>query len=140
MQVLKKMHESMENTAVALGLFDGVHIAHQEVLNTIVAYKRTANLIPTVMTFCLDFDFLPDNKKNIKFIYPENIKYELFERQGIEKIYSPKFVEISQLPADIFFQEFLVNRLHAKVIVCGYDYTFGKNADGTTDDLMELCL
>lgn len=140
MQVLKKMHESIENTAVALGLFDGVHIAHQQVLNTVVAFKHSENLIPTVMTFSLDFSYLPNNKKNMKLIFPDKIKFEIFERQGIERVYSPKFNEFSDMPANIFFQEFLVNRLHAKVIVCGYDYTFGKDAAGSTDDLSELCL
>lgn len=124
--------------AVALGFFDGVHIAHQKIINTVVSYRRTKSLVPTVMTFELDIE--PENKKGKNFILPNNIKYEIFARHGIEQVYSPNFSEIMSLSAESFFYDVLLDKLRAKILVCGYNYTFGNNASGNTDDLMKLCI
>ncbi len=130
--------ESEGNTAVALGFFDGVHLAHQKIINTTVSYRKTSDLIPTVFTFKMD-STIP-NKRNVQFILSDQSKLEVFERHGVEQVYIPPFSELVELSSTEFFYEVLIKKLKAKVIVCGFDYTYGKGATGNTDELMELCI
>lgn len=131
-------HESEGDTAVALGFFDGVHVAHQKIINTTISYRRTKRLIPTVLTFQIDTSI--PHKRNVKYILSDQSKLDIFERHGVEQVYIPPFSELSELSSTEFFNEILLKRLKAKVIVCGYDYTFGKDATGNTDELMDLCV
>lgn len=137
MKVFRTLEDSEQETAIALGFFDGVHVAHQKVINTAVMYKVKKGYIPTVFTFSVD-KFAP-KKKQTKMLFSEDIKIELIRRQGVEQLYIPPFREIVCMGPEQFFYEVLLKKLKVKEIACGFDYTFGKDGKGNVDLLTRLC-
>ena len=123
-------------SAVALGFFDGLHLGHIEVI------KRTLlkdGLAPVVFTFN-DNTLLPKFKeKKGHYIIAFEQKAEIFEKIGAEYIYAPDFNDVKDFSARDFVKKILKDLLKAAVVVCGYDFRFGKGGEGNPAVLKELC-
>ena len=120
-------------TAVALGIFDGVHRAHRKILE---AASRT-ELEPWVFTFASGQ--LPERKAGAPLLLSPEMKYRLMAGCGIRHVYAPEFTSIHGMSGEEFVQEVLKNRLHAKKVFIGYDFRFGKNASCGAEELAALC-
>lgn len=123
-------------SAVALGFFDGLHLGHIEVI------KRTLlidGLSPVVFTFN-DKTVLPKfkEKKGHSIITHEQ-KTEIFEKIGAEYIYAPDFNDVKDYSAREFVELILKDKLSAALVVCGYDFRFGKGGEGNPETLKALC-
>lgn len=138
MQVFTELRAGEKPTAVALGLFDGVHIAHAQVIR---AVTNKLPFVPAVLTFRIDaqFEQMPPNKQGIRTILTDEQKLEQFERLGVEQVWMPEFSELADLTPEAFFNDVLLGRLHAAALSCGYDYSFGKHAAGQVGLLHSLC-
>ncbi len=119
-------------TAVALGIFDGVHRAHRKILE---AASRT-ELEPWVFTFAAGQR--PERKAGGTLLSPE-MKYRLMAGCGIRHVYAPEFASVHGMSGGEFVREVLKNRLHAKKIFVGYDFRFGKDASCGAPELTALC-
>lgn len=137
MEIFKTFEKSDVGTAVALGYFDGVHLAHMKVINKTVSLGQAMNLVPSVLTFHMDREV--PNKIGVKNITSDKNKISILERYNIKRVYIPNFGDISNMDATDFFEQIIIEKVNAKVLVCGYNYTFGKNGEGDTDLLMSLC-
>ncbi len=127
------MKEGKTLNSIALGNFDGVHIAHMQVLKA--AAERPCSL-------CLLFKKHPYEVltgKNPERIYPPEICEKKIYACGIEKIEYLDFEEIMDYSPERFFRGILVGRFNAGVISCGYNYTFGAEKSGNTTTLKSLC-
>lgn len=130
----RKIKPPPSPTTVALGFFDGVHRAHQKVLEQTVLSAKTDGLIPAVFTFSLGNN--PPNKKPL--LLEESEKFKKIEEMGIELCYCPNFSDISEYEAEFFVKKLLIEKLKAKKIICGIDHRFGKNAKGNCELLKEI--
>lgn len=136
MQVYTQLGQnSKKPSAVALGFFDGVHIAHAEVIRKVTEQE---GMVPTVLTFSGN-ELLPKHKNGAKEILSEDQKLARFEELGVKQVFELDFSGIASLPAQCFLEDILVKQLHASCISCGYDYTFGKNAAGNVELLQQFC-
>ena len=124
-------------TAVALGLFDGVHLGHAQVLSRVIGRE---GLSPLVFTFGGDAP-LPkfEDEERRYFITSYADRRAAFERLGVEYIYAPAFEEIKDMAPEEFIRSVLIDRLNAAYVVCGYDFTFGKEKAGSAQLLSVLC-
>lgn len=124
-------------TAFAIGLFDGLHIGHREVINNALKEKENG-LMTGVFTFAWDEE---ENffKKNFKYIFTQNTKNNTLEKMGIDFLVSPSFKSIKNYTCEDFVNKIIVKALNAKVISCGYDFTFGKDRGGDAQTLKEMC-
>ncbi len=120
-------------SAVALGLFDGVHLGHRRVLGG-AAECKALGLAPAVFTFETE-SFPRKHGKPFEFLCTDKRKAELLSSCGIEHILSLSFEEIKGMDGDSFCREILLERLHAKKVFCGRDFRFGKNASSGFDEL-----
>ncbi len=111
-------------TAVALGLFDGVHLGHRAVLHAAAAHKAEG-LLPAVFTFSAPSISYKQHRQ-VQFLYTDAQKQQLLAAQGMELIYSPLFPEIAPLTGEDFSARILRDLLRAQVVVCGEDFRFGK--------------
>ena len=118
----------MKKSAVALGLFDGVHKGHKAVIEKMLS-SCDETLIPTVFTF----DFFKNGGRVITFSDKEKILYDM----GVKVIYSPPFSEIKNLSPDEFIEEILIKKMNAEKLFCGENFTFGKDRKGTATYLKE---
>ena len=119
---------TMKKSAVALGLFDGLHKGHKAVIEKMIS-SCGKTLMPTVFTF----DFF----KNGERLLLSSDKEKLLYNMGVKEIYSPKFDEIKNLSPDEFIKEILIEKMNAKKLFCGENFTFGKDKKGNAFYLKE---
>lgn len=122
-------------TAVAMGVFDGVHLGHREVIAAAVDAARKSGLLPCVFTFRTD----TVTTKGATPLLTEAEKASRIERLGIKSIYSPDFAQLKELSPEEFVRSVLADKLHCKTAVCGEDFRFGRNAEGDCEALKKLC-
>lgn len=118
-------------SAVALGLFDGVHLGHRAVLNIAVE----SGLVPSVFTFNPETVAV---KSSLGYIYNKKEKDRLLADCGIEQIYSVDFSDVCGMNGEEFVKNILIDRLNAGFVCCGNNFRFGKNASCGTAELREL--
>lgn len=134
-KILKKLPLLKTKTAVAIGVFDGVHIGHFKVISNIV----NSEFYPVVLTFNFK-NCVPTSKKNFLYIVSNNKKFELLKKLGVKLIVSIYFEDVKNLSFRSFFEYVLVRRLNAKLIVCGENLRFGFNRQGSFKDLKFLAM
>ncbi len=123
-------------TAVALGLFDGVHLGHQRILRAAIEC-RNEGLIPAAFTFETR-TFPKKHGKPFEFLATDRQKLILMEEYGIEAVYSPEFSEIQDMDGEQFCRDILAGRLNATKVFCGSDFRFGRKAGWGFRELAEF--
>lgn len=113
--------------AVALGLFDGVHLGHRAVLNAAAACANAHGYTACAFTFAADS--VPQKRGyTLEYLYTDVQKFALMEKCGITAVYASAFGEICALDGERFCQSVLIDRFHAKDVFCGADFRFGAKA------------
>lgn len=128
----------MENTksAVALGLFDGVHLGHRYVLQKVYALEYK-DCRPAIFTFEPTAVKIKESGGS-GFIYTAEEKQRIFEDCGFDYVYSPAFSEVCGLSGEEFAEYILVGQMNAAVVCCGEDFRFGKGAACGVDELRKF--
>ena len=121
-------------TAVALGVFDGVHRGHRAVLKEAVS---SGELEPWVFTF--SEKSMPTGKSGAKRLEPPRLKYGIMKKCGIAHVYAPDFAEMKDLSGEEFFRKVLIEHLRCKKVVCGTDFRFGSRASCGAKEMTEFC-
>ncbi len=119
-------------TAIALGRFDGVHLAHKMVISAAAKHKGT--LFGAVFTFCDN-----PNKPDPHLLTTEDEKHRFIANCGTEILINATFDSVRNMNAEEFFDLVLCRDLNAKAIFCGYNYRFGKGASADSETLARLC-
>ena len=117
-----------EDVVLAMGFFDGVHRGHQAVIQRAKEITAQRHLKLAIMTF----DRFPKiyfrniDPQTVRYVTPLKQRLKLFEQQGIDIAYVARFDEaMAKLSPQYFVDHFMAD-LHAKVVVAGFDYTYGK--------------
>lgn len=123
--------------ALCLGHFDGVHLGHRALIEACKAENQTrVNSLP-LGALCFS---APPKDYFSKTPTPQitllDKKLELLRRAGLEFAVVYDFPEIRELDAFDFAKDILIKRLDCRLLVCGYNYTFGKDAAGTPETLL----
>lgn len=122
-----------------LGMFDGVHVGHQSVLNFLNKIAVENGGETALMTFNPHPRFVLQPDTDLKLITTLEEKEELLERFGLQNLYIQDFtVDFSKLTAFEFVRDVLVKELNIDVLVIGYDHQFGKNRDGDFEQLQQF--
>ncbi len=136
MKIENKLLDLQENTSVALGVFDGVHIGHQAVIGEAVN-GRENGLVPVVFTFDLNHE-RPTHKKGQETLLTPRLKEQKIAELGAELMLNIPFEEVRTLSPEAFVEQILFHRLRAKQVVCGFDFRFGRDAAGDSALLERL--
>ena len=118
---------------VALGLFDGVHLGHRQILAKAVLHSKRLGIPAAVFTFDLSAR-LKDGSR----IYTDFQRMELLSECGIDEIIVARFEDISSESAERFASDILQDQFGCTIAVSGNDFRFGKGALGNTDMLRTL--
>jgi riboflavin kinase/FMN adenylyltransferase len=127
-------------TAVALGFFDGVHLGHRLLISDLVNASRASGLVAT----CLTLDphpcaILGEGRDEPKLLTSLDEKLGMLESLGIELcVVAPFTREFSLLTPREFASSVLKDALGARIVAVGYNYTFGRGATGTSEELVRL--
>lgn len=123
-------------TAVALGIFDGVHLGHKAIFDKVKEYEKQG-FSPAVFTFKTESISVKHGKK-YNYIYTNNTKMKIFESMGVEYVYAPDFSQLKSLSCEEFIRDILVKKMNASAVVCGPKFRFGKGAKGGVDELLAM--
>lgn len=119
--------------AVALGVFDGVHLGHRRVLASTLGNQ---GLVSAVISFGDGAAALkPDAVKLCSDAYTAS----LLEAIGIEEWFQADFASYRDLSPEAFVSQILVGQFDAKRVCCGFNFRFGKGGKGDTALLQTLC-
>lgn len=120
----------MDETCVALGTFDGIHLGHQVLIRESVRSAKEKGMKSAVVTFdVLPMSVIaPDTHPTI-IMYNE-IKISMIEKMGVDYLIFLKFTKEFAMTDSEEFLSFLKKRLNAKMLICGYNYSFGKYGSG----------
>lgn len=127
------------NAAVALGVFDGVHLAHRAILATALARARASGLQALACTFdphpalVLQPDGAPVPISTLRE------RLELIAQTSVDTTVVLAFTpELAAVQAEAFVKDVLVDRLRARDVVVGYNHRFGRGARGDARLLQAL--
>ena len=132
----------IRNAVVTTGSFDGVHIGHKVILQRLKKLAAEINGETVLITF---------HPHPRKVLYPETAgkglflinsqreKINLLQKAGLDNLIIVTFtVEFSQITSVDFVKNILLNKLHARKIVIGFNHHFGHNREGDYQALREL--
>jgi riboflavin kinase/FMN adenylyltransferase len=128
-----------QSHVVLIGVFDGVHKGHQELL------KRAKDIADGREIVALTFDphpttvFAPDRAPTMLTTLPDRV--ELLKIHGADQVAVMRFNEkfASMSPED-FVKSVLVDQLHVSTVIVGKNFTYGHKAAGNVDTLIKSAL
>ena len=140
MQILSNLFEIKlsKSTIATIGTFDGIHIGHQKILNSLSRFAKENSLKSVVITFDPHPRKVINKKNSIELINTIEEKKEKIKTLGIDYLIVQKFDEkFSETEANKFV-EILKNNINIKKLIVGYDHRFGKNRNADINDLKNI--
>ena len=126
-------------SAVTIGKFDGVHRGHEQVIEHLRTEARNGSLISTVVTFDRNPLSLLAPEKCPEELVSNAQRLELLESHGVEVTVMLEFSRaFSENSPQEFVEGMLVGTLHAKVVLVGADFRFGRFGAGNVATLKEM--
>lgn len=118
-----------KNTIITIGAFDGIHLAHKAIIDRMKEYKNiNSDTQIAIMTFDPHPDYILKKRDVSGYITPTTIKALMFEKMGIDYLY---LIDFNEIIANMNYLDFYDKFLSPfKFFVIGYDFKFGKNAQG----------
>lgn len=130
--------EYLKNSVVSVGTFDGVHLAHQQLLREVVERARARKGRSVVLTF-------DPHPKEVLTGKPMQLLTTIEERQqiceglGIDIFYRIGFTyEFSRQTSRDFYLRYVVQGCGVSEVVEGYDHHFGRDREGSVEELLKL--
>lgn len=124
---------------VGLGNFDGLHIGHMALINTVVSESKLHGLHSMIYTFMKHPENILRKKLFTPLITDVDKKVELLEQTQLDFLYFDEFDEnYSRMRAEVFVKDILVDKLNIRLAVCGFNYRFGYQGEGDTELLRQL--
>lgn len=122
---------------VTSGTFDGVHVGHQKILSRLREASARSKGETVVITFWPHPRLvLHPEDTSLKLLNTFEEKAELLKQQGIEHLVRIPFTrEFSQLSSEEFITRIIVQTIGTKKLIIGYDHHFGKNREGSFEQL-----
>lgn len=138
MRIVTDGRAALDQAVLALGMFDGVHIGHQVLLERagVLAKRNGVPLVVCTFTEHPLAQIAPNRCPPALTTFPE--RAALLEKAGVDLLFAQPFTEeMRQMPPEVYVGE-LLRRFHPSHIVCGYNHTFGKGGSGTSVFLAAL--
>lgn len=125
-----------DGSVATIGSYDGVHLGHRRLLDTVLE-KARANGLPSVV-----MSFEPTPKEYFSSESPParlmrfREKFEALAAFGIDLFYCPRFDEhMKNIAADTFIRQLLIQTLNIRELVIGDDFRFAKKRQGDVAEL-----
>lgn len=133
-----KSRASLKEIAVTIGVFDGVHNAHQKIIRCAIKKAKVRHL----STLLITFDPHPANVLNprnrVPFLISLKHRLYLLRKIGIEYVIVMRFTKrLSRMRAGKFIKT-IFNKLRISEVIVGENFFFGRNKKGSLKDLRNL--
>jgi riboflavin kinase / FMN adenylyltransferase len=126
-------------TVVTFGVFDGLHLAHQQIMKRVAERAHAAGLPATVVTFDPHPRAVLHPQTAPPLLQTFEQKMEGMQRLGIEQAVVLNFTpELARVTAEDFLLETIFGRLDAREVYLGQGFAFGHNREGRFDLLERI--
>jgi riboflavin kinase/FMN adenylyltransferase len=127
----------IKKNIVTIGTFDGVHLGHKSILEKMKSTTLNNQYESLVLTFFPHPRMVLQQDSSIKLLNTIDEKANLLEKYGIDNLIIHPFDEtFSNLSAEEFVKDVLVDKLNIHKIIIGHDHRFGKNRTADINDLI----
>jgi riboflavin kinase/FMN adenylyltransferase len=130
-----------KNSVATVGTFDGVHLAHQEIIREVVNRARMREGRSVVITFDPHPKEVVASSKGgeVRLLTTMEERIALFERLRIDLLFSVPFtLEFSRLRPREFYERYVVNGVGVSEVVVGYDHMFGRDREAGIGELVKI--
>lgn len=122
-----------------VGVFDGVHKGHLEILNRLTAKAHEKSCESVVITFDPHPRLVLPHHAEVRLLQTLEEKLQRFKLAGIDAVLVIPFDrEFSKVTPHDFIRNVLVDQLKVSHVITGYDHFFGQNRQGDYDMLSKM--
>ena len=135
---MMKIHHDIQqlplfkNAVITIGTFDGVHLGHRQIIESLKEEASKAGGESVIITFH------PHPRKvvssiitGVRLINTLTERIELLEKTGIDHLVVVPFTDFfANQAAEEYIRDFLVEKFKPHTIIIGYDHRFGKERSG----------
>lgn len=134
-----ELNAGTRKVCVAIGVFDGVHLGHQQVVRQTIADAQQHEGISVAVTFDCHPNAVVAPQRTPGLIYPLEKKLRVIESLGIETTLLLHFdARLSQVPAEDFIRDLSHHFRHIQSICVGSNFTFGHQRQGNVELLRKV--
>ncbi len=134
MQIHRDINELPEfkNAVITIGTFDGVHLGHKQIIDSLKEESAKAKGVSVIITFH------PHPRKvvssvitGVRLINTLAERIELLEKTGIDHLVIVPFTDFfANQSAEAYIKDFRVEKFKPHTIIIGYDHRFGRERSG----------
>ena len=129
----------IQNTVVAIGVFDGMHRGHQHVIAQMVDRAKALGAMSVVITFFPHPVRVLHPEIQLPYLISLRHRLQLIEELGVDVCLVVHFTKrFSALSPEAFVQQYLVSRLGVTEVFVGDDFRFGQNRSGGLELFIEI--
>lgn len=125
-----------KGSIAAVGNFDGFHLGHRKLIETLKQIALEKNLVSMILTFT------PNPKiyfhKELNLINSDEQRKQILENLGVDNVIFIDFNQVLNLSGEAFVKDILIARYNVKYIVMGENFKFGKNRECDTESLKKM--
>lgn len=120
---------------VTTGFFDGVHLGHRQVIESLVRLACERETESTVVTFWPHpRTVLQNDARNFRLLSTLEEKRIMLLAAGVDRVEVLHFTrEFAALSAEEYLRKYVIGQFGGEALVLGYDNRMGSSADGVTD-------
>ena len=136
---VKCLNKKLKPSAVAVGVFDGLHSGHKKIMSALMRVSKKKALVPAIVTFNPHPDNVLTKNKKIPMLCSLEHRLSLISKLGVELCVVLKFDRtFENISCDTFMNQILIKRLGMKHLVVGERFSFGKERLRGIDDLKKM--
>lgn len=133
-----QLSSPIQPAVLAIGYFDGIHRGHRTLIEKAQWMAKSLGVSSAVMTFHPHPREVLGKKPVTHSLTPPQEKMNQLAKMGVDLVHIMKFdTNLAMRSPEEFVEDILIP-LQVKGVVVGYDFTFGRNASGTAQDLERL--
>ena len=134
-------NEFPKGSSVCIGVFDGIHLGHQELIRKTIEHAKVNELSAVFFTFEPSPNEYFSKGESQPRLTSIDEKYQYLNNKNIDLLYCPPFnKEMENLSPIEFVKQHLISNLNAKHVIVGMDFHFAKDRSGSVETLIELGL
>jgi riboflavin kinase / FMN adenylyltransferase len=127
------------NPVATVGVFDGVHKGHLEIISRLSAIARKKNCESVIITFEPHPRLVLPHHAEVKLLQTLDEKLLHFEQAGVDAVLVISFDRVfAKITPHDFIKNVLVDSLKVSHVITGYDHFFGQNRQGDIDLLTQM--
>lgn len=127
-----------KETALTIGVFDGVHLGHRHLLSHLINQARGKDLISGVITFRFHPQHVLQPQNHLPYLTSLKERIKLLETAGVEIVIPLTFSpELAQVSAEEFVS-WIRKHLKMRLLIVGPDFALGRNREGNAARLRSI--